>query len=155
RIALRIAALDLGGELDPLLAHLPFVEIEGGEHRGVEGKATPRLRALLIGERSQVADDAGDPARLLLQGAELLFVGSTLELLAKQRRDAGDGGDRIVQLVRHSGAQRAERGEAPGAEDLILRHLELDGPRVDPLLKLAVPAADLLVAPHDLARHLV
>src|SRR5207253_7712991 len=101
------------------------------------------------------SSDLGDPARLLLQGAELLFVGSSLELLAKQRRDAGDGGDRIVQLVRHSGAQRAERGEAPGAEDLILRLLELGGPLVDALLKLAVPAADLLVAPHDLARHLV
>src|SRR2546426_12202546 len=114
-----------------------------------------RSRALLVDESAQVADDGRDAERLLLQRAQPLLVRRSRQLLAQQRRDAADGSDRVVQLVRHAGAERPERGQPPRAQDLVLRGPELGGAVLDALAPPAVPAVDLLVPPDDLRGHLV
>src|SRR5207253_10203841 len=96
-----------------------------------------------------------DAERLLLQRAQPLLVRRSRQLLAQQRGDAADRGDRVVQLVRHPGPEGAERGQPPRSKDLVLRRLELGRALVDALSQLAVPPADLLVPPPDLPRHLV
>ena len=51
--------------------------------------------------------------------------------------------------------ERADRRQPARAQDLVLGHLQLGGAVLDALLQLGVPGADLLVAPADLAGHLV
>src|SRR5256885_4689384 len=109
----------------------------------MQREAAPGLRSLLVGESAQVADDGRDAERLLMQRAQPLLVRRSRQLLAQQRRDAADGSDRVVQLVRHAGAERPERGKPPRAQDLVLRSPELGGALLDALAQLAVPAAGL------------
>src|SRR3954468_25028203 len=157
-IALRLgnAIGEVRADADLPLLDLLRVELEGGSDGYREGELLADDGALLVGELAQVGDDLRHLAGLLLDLLDDHSVrGARPQLLAQEGEEAGDGGERAVQLVWHAGAERAERGGPAGAQDLVLRRLQLRGPLVDTLLQLRVPGADLVVALLDLERHVV
>src|SRR4051812_16490906 len=124
-IALRLgnAIGEVGADADLPLLELLRIELEGGSDGYREGELLADDGALLVGELAQVGDDLRYLARLLL---DLLHdrrlrcvLGARAKLLAQEGEEAGDGGERVVQLVGHAGAERAERGEPAGGAGLV------------------------------------
>ena len=157
-VALRIGdpVRDLRADADLALLDLLGVQLQRRLQRDLEAEPLAEDRALLIGELAQVGHDLRHPAGLLLDLLDGGRMGRPVaQFLAQDREEAGDRGERVVQLVGHGGPERAERGQAARAQDLVLRRFQLGGALVDALLELRVPGADLAVALLDLERHVV
>ena len=120
------------------------------------GLAPPR-------EGEEVGDDASRPGRL---GGHLVEVLPELGLAPlrdavvlqdplHEHREVEDAGERVVDLVRHARRELAERGEAVGLHQLLLRDLQLLGPLLHLLLEAAGEAVDLRHRLGEAQAHLV
>ena len=91
-------------------------------HRGL-------LRHALPSEGQQVAHDAARPLGLVVDDPEVLAGKVRVRLaLQQQLGQAGDGGERVVQLVRHAGDELADRRHLVVLDELrlhdpLLRHV--------------------------------
>ena len=120
-------AEDHDGRRVERLLELDAVQLQlvDDEQRGARGHVVQVHRRLLghalPGEGEQVADDPTGPLRLIVDDAQMLPRKIGMQLaLEQQLGQAGDGGERVVELVRHARDQLADRGHLVVLDELRL-----------------------------------
>jgi len=94
RVALRLAAGEIGGEVDSVARIWPSYSRGRRAPTSGAGNAVPAV-PLLLGERAQVGDHVRDPQRLLLQDRRRSSCAVPSDLCGAGRR-AGDGSDGLL-----------------------------------------------------------
>ena len=152
----RHAGLELRLDGDVAPPELRRVRLQRRPYRHGQGESHARALPLPLRDLAQVLHHPGDAGRLLERGSEQVSVaGPRADVLAHEGDEPDDRRERVVDLVGDAGRERADRGQPPCTEDLVLGGLQGGRPLLHAPLQLGVPGADLLVAPRDLARHVV
>jgi hypothetical protein len=134
---LRQVAAVVGGELDVLVEHAPQQHLELADQLAqVENLA---LHGLLAREGQQLAHQVGGPRRGLLDLVQSLVGRIAHRVAGGQHVELHeDGGEQVVEVVRHAAGQLAD-----GLHLLALRELQLDLLLLGDVHQIGHPAAPL------------